>query len=297
MKFSARILLTLTAACSALLVGCVGAPSSVSPSSAPAVTASPEPAATPSPTEMPVAAPVSGFAQAIGYREENATRYEAYAAQRPDDTPQQTVAYVNIGLDREFYTEVEEIAEPGDLLVLCNKYHKLPDGYKPSELVQITSGHSNGGKTLYLQKEAAEAFEQLCEGAAAEGYTILGQSGYRSYDYQKQLYNNYKAKDGEAAADTYSARPGFSEHQTGLAMDICNGVLAYNSFGKTKEYEWAKENLHKYGFILHYLPESQWITGYKTEEWHIRYVGIETATKVYELNITFDEYCATYLEQ
>ena len=162
--------------------------------------------------------------------------------------------------------------------------------------MQISQTHSNGGKTRYLRAEAAAAFEQLCAGAAADGYTILGQSGYRSYSYQEQLYNNYVARDGQAAADTYSARPGFSEHQTGLAMDICNGTLSYTEFGQTAEYEWAKEHLHEYGFVLHYLPGTEQITGYMTEEWHIRYVGVETATRIHELGITLDEYCATYLE-
>lgn len=236
------------------------------------------------------------FAAAAGYRTENAVRYADYAAENPDLTTQQVVSYVNIGLDTPFYSGVETIADPDNLLVLCNKYHQLPDGYEPSDLVQISQTNSNGGKTLYLRAEAAAAFEQLCAGAAADGYTILGQSGYRSYSYQEQLYNNYVARDGQAAADTYSARPGFSEHQTGLAMDICNGTLSYTEFGQTAEYEWAKEHLHEYGFVLHYLPGTEQITGYMTEEWHIRYVGVETATKIHELGITLDEYCATYLE-
>ncbi len=292
--------LLLLAAALALLAGCRGGESSgvsdsaggAGVSSQGASAAQPTAAPTPSPTPE---AETDPYAAAAGYREENAERYADYAAQNPGLAAQQVVSYVNIGLDRPFYTEVETIADPDNLLVLCNKYHQLPDGYEPADLVQISSQYSNGGKTLYLRAEAAAAFERLCAGAAAEGYTILGQSGYRSYAYQDQIYNNYVARDGQAAADTYSARPGFSEHQTGLAMDICNGALSYTDFGQTAEYAWAKEHLAEYGFVLHYLPGTEQITGYMTEEWHIRYVGTETAAEIARLGITLDEYCASYL--
>ena len=288
-----RYLLILLAAMLALLAGCGTQDSSIS---APSPTPSPvsTPAATPTPTPEPTPEP-DPYADVTGYRAENTERYAAYAEQNPDLAAQQVVSYVNIGLDRPFYTEVETIADPDHLLVLCNKYHQLPDGYEPADLVAISSAYCNGGKALYLRAEAAAAFEQLCAGSAAEGYTILGQSGYRSYSYQEQLYNNYAARDGQAAADTYSARPGFSEHQTGLAMDICNGSLSYTDFGQTSEYTWAKEHLAEYGFVLHYLPGTEQITGYMTEEWHIRYVGVETAKEIDQLGITLDEYCASYL--
>lgn len=287
-----RYLLILLAAVLAL-AGCGTQDSSIS---APLPTPSPvsTPAATPTPTPEPTPEP-DPYADVTGYRAENTERYAAYAEQNPDLAAQQVVSYVNIGLDRPFYTEVETIDDPDNLLVLCNKYHQLPDGYEPADLVAISSAYCNGGKALYLRAEAAAAFEQLCAGAAAEGYTILGQSGYRSYSYQEQLYNNYAARDGQAAADTYSARPGFSEHQTGLAMDICNGSLSYTDFGQTAEYTWAKEHLAEYGFVLHYLPGTEQITGYMTEEWHIRYVGVETAKEIDQLGITLDEYCASYL--
>lgn len=288
-----RYLLVLLAAVLALLAGCGTQDSSIS---APLPTPSPvsTPAATPTPTPEPTPEP-DPYADVTGYRAENTERYAAYAEQNPDLAAQQVVSYVNIGLDRPFYTEVETIDDPDNLLVLCNKYHQLPDGYEPADLMAISSAYCNGGKALYLRAEAAAAFEQLCAGAAAEGYTILGQSGYRSYSYQEQLYNNYAARDGQAAADTYSARPGFSEHQTGLAMDICNGSLSYTDFGQTAEYTWAKEHLAEYGFVLHYLPGTEQITGYMTEEWHIRYVGVETAKEIDQLGITLDEYCASYL--
>jgi len=235
---------------------------------------------------------IDAFAACGNYHPERRAEYEAYQAEHPELTVPQAVTFVNIGLNRPFYTGIEEIEDPNSILVLCNKYHALPEGYAPEDLIQLSARNSVSGRTVTLRKEAAEAFEALCDAARQEGYTILGQSGYRSYSYQQTLYTNYAAADGQAAADTYSARPGHSEHQTGLAIDVRNADRIYTDFGQTAEYQWAKENLHKYGFILRYLPEKQSITGYKTEEWHFRYVGKETAEILWKTGLTFDEYCA-----
>lgn len=220
--------------------------------------------------------------------------YKAFSLLHPDFTLEKIVTYVNIGLDNPFYSNTKVIQNPEDVLVLCNKYNELPDGYEPSDLVEITKGNAAVGG-LKLRKEAAEAFDKLCAGAKQAGYTILGASAYRSYSYQSSLYNNYVAADGKEAADTYSARAGFSEHQTGLAIDVKNATVVYDKFGTTPEFQWAKDNIQKYGFIIRYLPSTIDITGYKSEEWHFRYVGVSTATAVYDMGITYDEYCARYL--
>ncbi len=237
---------------------------------------------------------IAAFSALSHFVEENAEYYVEYQAKHPLLEASTVVTYVNIGLNRPFYTGIKTIQDTGSLMVFCNKYNALPENYEPSDLTMISSENSISGRTLYLRKEAAEAFEKLCKAARAEGYTIIGQSAYRSYSYQKSLYDSYVASDGQTAADTYSARPGHSEHQTGLAIDVKNAELAYNQFGKTAEYQWAKDNIHKYGFVIHYIPNSEWITGYKTEEWHFRYVGISAATEIYQMGITLDEYLATY---
>lgn len=229
------------------------------------------------------------------YLEPKRAEYLAYQKLHPELPTGTVITYVNIGLNRPFYTEPTEITAPDDLLVLCNKYHYLPKDYVPKDLKTISSTYAVSGRTVSLRADAATAFEALSAAAKKDGFTILGQSGYRSYSYQETLYNNYVASDGQKNADTYSARPGYSEHQTGLAIDVRNASKSYTNFGSTAEFQWAKENISKFGFILHYLPEKQEITGYKTEEWHFRYVGKETAAKIQELGITFDEYCATYL--
>lgn len=233
----------------------------------------------------------SKYAALSYYIESKLQAYEEYATAHPDYSVDKIVTFVNIGLENEFYSNTKIIENPSDILVLCNKYNSLPADYVPSDLVEVTGANAAAGG-LKLRKEAAEAFDRLCAGAKEAGYSIYAASTYRSYSYQKSLYNNYVASDGAAKADTYSARPGFSEHQTGLAVDVKNATTVYDNFGSTKEYQWAKDNIHKYGFIIRYLPSTIDITGYKSEEWHFRYVGVETATAVYNSGLTYDEYYA-----
>lgn len=218
------------------------------------------------------------------FRENNLERYIKYYEKEELDT-ETLLTYVNIGLDNEYYTNVINIENQDDILVLVNKYNKLGSEYIPSDLTNVSHG---SGK---LRKEAQVAFDKMCEAAKKENIILYGGSGYRSYSHQSRLYNNYVARDGKAEADTYSARAGYSEHQTGLAMDILNGRWDYID-DTDKEYTWLINNSYKYGFILRYLEGKEEVTGYMYEPWHYRYVGIETATEITKLNITYDEYVA-----
>ncbi len=138
-----------------------------------------------------------------------------------------------------------------------------------------------------LTASTAENFRLLSEDAAKLGLNIVCSSGFRSYEYQEQLYNNYAAANGEAVADTFSARAGHSEHQTGLAIDV-NSIS--DDFAGTPECEWLAQNAHKYGFIIRYPKGKEAYTGFKYEPWHIRFLGTETATKVYESGLSLEEY-------
>lgn len=204
------------------------------------------------------------------------------------------ITYVNIGLDKDYYTDYKIVDDASSTLVLVNKYSFLPSDYVPSDLVTLNSNCSL--TNVKLTSEAAKKFEELSADASAIGLSILGMSGYRSYTYQKNLYEKYKKNDPKNV-DTYSARAGASEHQTGLALDVATKTTTYTNFGKTNEYTWLKQNAHKYGFIIRYTKDNTNITGYKSEEWHIRYVGIDVATYIYENNITFDEYYVRFLEK
>lgn len=202
-----------------------------------------------------------------------------------------TVTFVNAYLDKDYYTNDIPLSkeEASKLDVIVNKYYKLDKDYEPEDLTVINSKFASG--TQKLRKEAADKFEEMASDMLKENLKIYAGSTYRSYSYQEGLYNRYVKKDGFKEAETYSARAGYSEHQLGLAVDIVNGKWNYLSEGD-KEYTWLVNNSYKYGFILRYPHESEYITGYVFEDWHFRYLGIDLATKVHESKLTYDEYIA-----
>lgn len=202
-----------------------------------------------------------------------------------------TVTFVNAYLDKDYYSNDIPLSKDkaSKLDVIVNKYYKLDKDYEPEDLTVINSEFASG--TQKLRKEAADKFEEMASDMLKENLKIYAGSTYRSYSYQEGLYNRYVKKDGFKEAETYSARAGYSEHQLGLAVDIVNGKWNYLSEGD-KEYTWLINNSYKYGFILRYPHESEYITGYVFEDWHFRYLGIDLATKVYESKLTYDEYIA-----
>ncbi len=226
------------------------------------------------------------------YNKHNLNRYITYKNNNQNLTSTEIITYVNIGLDNKPYTNVKNITSPTKTNILVNKYNTLSPTYEP---VLIKLNEKYARPNMYLTKEAAKSFEELSETASSNGLTIKAMSTYRSYSYQETLYNNYYSKDKEYA-DTYSARPGHSEHQTALAVDVYNEQLSYIDFDKTKEFTWMKENAHNYGFILRYPKDKEHITLYSYEPWHYRYVGKKIATYIYNNNITYDEYYVRFVE-
>ena len=169
---------------------------------------------------------------------------------------------------------IEGVTYVDDILVV-NKEIPLPSDYNPG-----------------LQPEVIEAYQQMFRDGAERGLDFVLVSDFRTYQYQEQLYNNYVARDGQEAADQYSARPGHSEHQTGLAVDVGSADSASNltvKFGDTPEYAWLKDVAHEYGFIVRYPEGKEHITGYQYEPWHLRYIGDE-AEAVYESGLSLEEY-------
>lgn len=169
-----------------------------------------------------------------------------------------------------------------DDVVIANKTYKLPSNFSPNNLVSI-----NG--YIKVVDYVKEAFDSLKSDATSIGLNIYASSGYRSYKDQDYIYNNYVKLDGRETADTYSARAGHSEHQTGLAIDL-NSIDM--TFDNTDESNWLKDNCYKYGFIIRYPKGKDNITGYMYEPWHIRYVGKNLANKLYNNGewITLEEY-------
>ena len=191
-------------------------------------------------------------------------------------------------LENDFYKNINTLYSPTSYDILVNKNNRLTDDYIPNDLETISLEYACQDK--YLRHDAKVAFENMSKKAKEEGFTIIAVSTYRSYDYQEKLYNGYVLDKGFYYADLASARPGHSEHQTGLAVDVSNSTLDYDNFEDTKEFIWMQNNAYKYGFILRYPKAKFHITGFKYEPWHYRYVGTDISTYIYNNNITLEEY-------
>lgn len=182
-------------------------------------------------------------------------------------------------VDESGYAVNNNVTEPTyiDGVLVANKKYPLPKDYNPGE-----------------DSTAVAALNKMKEAAKKEGYDIVAFSTFRSYEYQTTLYNNYVARDGQVKADRYSARPGYSEHQSGLAFDIGEqsrkDLWLTEEFGETPAGKWLASNAHKYGFILRYPKGKEDITGFMYESWHFRYLGEEVAQKVYDSGVTLEEY-------
>ena len=191
-----------------------------------------------------------------------------------------------------FYKKIHNIENPTDILVLVNKNNRLDDKYIPPDLETISLEYATSDK--FLRKEAKDSFEKLSSDAKKLGYTIVAVSAYRDYEYQENLFNNYIKEKGEEYALKCSARPGHSEHQTGLSVDVMGSNNDYDEFEKSNEFDWMSNNSYKYGFILRYPKGKEYITGFKYEPWHYRYVGKEVASIIYTEKITLVEYYNKY---
>lgn len=194
-----------------------------------------------------------------------------------------------------------EVTKPDDIAVLVNKEYSLPKDYVPTDLTKpnILFPFEYEDEKKLLRKEAADAIAQLFKAAANEGLRLYGISGYRSYDRQKDIYDSNVAARGEEETNRYSAMPGHSEHQTGLAMDVSTPSILFHldsGFAATPEGKWLAENAYRYGFIIRYPEDKTDITGYAYEPWHIRYVGISLAAKLHNENLTLEEYTTSPME-
>ena len=179
---------------------------------------------------------------------------------------------------------------PSSIWVVVNKQHALnPKDYAPDDLViPNVPLRVPGNESMRLRARTATAVEQMYAAAKISELDLMLSSGYRSYDYQVKLYGSYVTSMGQDKADTQSARPGYSEHQTGLALDIepsSRKCELEQCFADTPEGQWLAANSYKYGFILRYTPTDVMTTGYQSEPWHFRYVGNELATEMHKTNV------------
>ena len=202
------------------------------------------------------------------------------------------ITYVNINIDIPYYETTNQIDNPDDLLVLVNKYFYLPSNYKPKDLDYIDGAYGNKVPIRSVLKEDFLSFQQKAKEEI--NVTFMPTTAFREESFQKTLYDNYVNNYGTIQADTFSARPGYSEHQTGLAMDLKNISLNSSLRLTDENYAWLEKNAYKYGFIIRYPKNKEFITGYQFENWHIRYVGKDNAKIIYENNLTLEEYIDLY---
>ena len=228
------------------------------------------------------------------FKYSNMDRYISYKNMYPNLKDEDIVTRVNLNLDYPFYKNTNVSKYLNKSYILVNKHIYLPSDYVPKNLEAIDSKYADENKLLV--SSARIAFEEMASNAKSNNLNIRAISAYRSYEYQENLYNKYVKLDGIDKADTYSARAGYSEHQTGLVVDVDNIKLGYEQFESTDEFKWMINNSYKYGFILRYPEGKNDITGYNYEAWHYRYVGKEVAKYIYDNNITFDEYYARFID-
>lgn len=235
--------------------------------------------------------------QSISYMKvENLDRYLAYDA----DSIEEKILNVNMNMDLEPFAFTNIIKDDSDLTILINKFNALPEGYVPTDLVEVkdflcVQGEDYSCATvdkMMLRKEVADAYIKFGKAALKEGINIRAIATYRSYEYQRNLYNYNLGIYGQTETDKYYARPGQSEHNSGLAVDITFNGHNFTEIEGKEGYDWILNNMHSYGFILRYPKDKVDITRYGYESWHLRYVGVDLAKELYSKNLTLEEYYA-----
>ena len=230
------------------------------------------------------------------FLEANSQRYNEYQSRNPEMSFDLVIAHVNAYIDKEPYEDILQVSDPYSTTVLVNKIFSLPSDWAPDDLTDIGGGHM-------MREEAAEHFNLMREAMRDDGLNLVIVITQRTYRSQRNHYNNAVAELGRASADAGFARPGHSEHQTGLAVDVLHrahdgGLMMRQGFDDSRQYTWLIENAHNYGFILRYPQGYRNLSGFIFEPWHWRYVGIPVATAMHNEEIAlFEEFYGRYLAQ
>ncbi|MBR4618288.1 MAG: M15 family metallopeptidase [Bacilli bacterium] len=225
---------------------------------------------------------------------DNYDRYVKYMNDEGDDE-ETTIILVNLDLDKKDYEDPVKVTDKTKT-VLANKHHYLGKDYIPNNLISVPEKYTiDGDLSTKGTKEAVDAAITMIKAAEKDGLKLFVNSGYRSYDDQKEVYNTYLSLYGQSYVDKYVVNPGYSEHQTGYAFDFASGTS--NIFRNSKEYDWMIKNSYKYGFCYRYLKSKESITGIRNEAWHFRYVGKEIAKVMDKEELSFEEYYAIYIDK
>lgn len=226
------------------------------------------------------------------YVAKNRVRYFAFEETvEPETEADRIVALVNANRDRDYYTETEAANLKNADLLLVNKYYYLGPDFEVN-LVEQDAAYGSVGERM--ETETYAAFEEMFAAAGAAGYQLYVTSGYRGYEEQAEVFESYLAEGDEEYALKYAAKPGYSEHQTGRAIDVFTPGETTSSFASSPVAAWLADNAYKYGFILRYPEGKEELTGYNYEPWHYRYVGREAAQEIFQRGMTLEEYVAVF---
>ena len=219
-------------------------------------------------------------------------RYIQYMDEEREDE-ETSVLHVNLNMDKEDYEDPVVVTD-FSYTMLINKHRMLKEDYVPKDLVDLDLEYA-ADEEMQANRTAYIAFKQMSESAKKEGYNLVINSAYRSYKQQQEISDTYLKLYGQNYVNNYVLRPGYSEHQTGLAFDI--GSRDTNVFAQSDEYTWIVDNCYKYGFIYRFQTNTEDLTGIRHEAWHYRYVGKKAAKIIYEEKLTLEEYYAIYLDK
>lgn len=229
------------------------------------------------------------------YLDKHFDDYLNYYEKNSKKSFEDVIILVNIGADKN-NTETPKTTDTSmGYSILVNKFNALPEDFNPGTIKKFSSTYAYG--EVSAEETCYHAFISMAKRAKEDGITLILTSGYRSYEKQSKIYENMKKSKGEDYANKYAAKPGTSEHETGLSLDILtyNGIT--ETFHETETYAWLHEHAVEFGFIERYEANKEYITGYQPESWHYRYVGVDLAKKVKDEGITYDEYYAFYIEK
>ena len=222
-------------------------------------------------------------------------RYIAYQKKNNKVSKQDIIYRIELKIDLDNYDDPLEEKNPDSLLAYVNKHRYINKDYEPDDLVDMDDKYSNNYYGVNrLRKEAYEYFIKMVDDANKQGIEFVADTTYRSFNTQETIYSNYAYEHTIEETAKYAARPGYSEHELGTAIDISNVWLIEEG---DEEYKWIERNAYKYGYIIRYKESKEDITKYAAEGWHIRYVGVEAATTMYNKNLTFDEYWIKYVKE
>lgn len=233
------------------------------------------------------------------FLEKNLEDYKEYINKNNETDYAKVISIVNVHANHKWYQLELNTNEDLEMLMNVNKFYALSETYTPENLknIDLTYAYGEEGENKLIDY-AYGKFLELWQAANDQGFYLMVTSSYRDYESQKEIYDYRVSTWGERKADETAARPGHSEHQTGLVIDMTSKTepLA-DSFTDSEAYKWLKENAYKYGFIERYPEGKTYLTGYNPESWHWRYVGLEAAKTMHDEDITFDEYYAFYVEK